>query len=136
MSVSTPASTPTPHRQRVDPSSARRLSTWSLLMLPVFVVVYFVTGVVGEYVVLGWLGLPEGSLFLMEGGVAGWLFEIGFALLLVAAPVAGVWCAVRSLRQGGRWPAWTGLVLNALLVLVVVYTFVDAINMSYFAPLD
>jgi len=27
-------------------------------------------------------------------------------------------------------------VLNALLVLVVVYTFIDAINMSYFAPLD
>jgi hypothetical protein len=138
MSVSTPA--PTPHRHRTPvtpaPADAARSSTWSLLMLAVFVLVYFVTGAFGEYVVLGWLGLPEGSLFLMAGGLAGWATEIAFALALVAPPVAGVWFAVRALRAGGRWPAWTGLVLNALLVLLVAYMFVDAIRMSYFAPLD
>jgi uncharacterized membrane protein len=105
-------------------------------MLPVFVVVYFVTGFVGEYVVLDLLGLPEGSLFLMAGGVAGWVTEVGFALLLIAAPVAGVVFARRALSTERSRMAWAGLVLNGLLVLVVVYTFVDAVRMSYFAPLD
>lgn len=113
-----------------------RLTRWSLLMMPVFVVVFLVTSFVGGYVVLHLLGLPEGALFLMEGGVAGWTAEVLFALLLAGAPVAGVWLAVRAIRRGGRRAAWAGLILNGLLVLVVVYMFVDAIRMSYFAPLD
>lgn len=136
MTVSTSASTPTPHSHRAAPRRHTHLTTWSLLMLPVFVAVYVVTSFVGEYVVLDWLGLPEGSLFLMEEGLAGWVTEIAFALLLVAPPVVGIWFAVRALRDGRRWPAWTGLVLNALLVLLVAYQFVDAVRMSFFAPLD
>lgn len=113
-----------------------RLSSSSLWMLPVFVVVFLVTSFVGEYVVLDLLGLPEGALFLMEGGVAGWFAEVFFALLLVSAPVAGIWLAARALRRGGQGKAWAGLVLNGLLLLLVVYMFIDAIRMSYFAPLD
>lgn len=132
MSITTPA----PHTTSHAPGSSARMTRRSLLMLPLFAAVFFVTSFVGEYVVLDLLGLPEGSLFLMEEGVAGWVTEIVFALLLVAAPVAGVWFAVRALRDEGRWPAWTGLVLNALLVLFVAYMFVDAIRMTFFAPLD
>ena len=113
-----------------------RLASWSLLMLPVFMVVFFVTSLVGEYVVLDLLGLPEGSMFLMEGGIAGWTAEVLFAVLLASGPVAGVWLAVRALRRGGQRKAWAGLILNGLLVLLVAYMFVDAIRMSYFAPLD
>jgi hypothetical protein len=105
-------------------------------MLPLFVVVFYVTSYVGEYVVLDLLGLPEGSLFLMAGGFAGWAVEVTFALLLVAAPVAGVWWARRALKEGPSRTAWAALVANALLVLLVVYMFVDAVRMSYFAPLD
>lgn len=128
--------TPKPHTASHAPGHGARMTRRSLLMLPLFVVAFFVTSFVGEYVVLDLLGLPEGSLFLMEEGIAGWVTEIVFVLLLVAAPVAGVWFAVRALRDQGRWPAWTGLVLNALLVLFVAYMFVDAIRMSFFAPLD
>ena len=113
-----------------------RLTGWSLLMLPAFVVVFFVTSVVGEYVVLDLLGLPEGSLFLMEGGVAGWTAEVLMAVLLATAPVVGVWFAVRALRRGAQRKAWAGLVLNGLLVVWVAYMLFDAIRMSYFAPLD
>ena len=132
MSVSTPApSTGTGPAPRIS-NPAR----WSLLMLPVFVVVYFVTAFVGEYVVLDLLDLPEGSLFLMAGGFAGWAVEILFALVLVSAPLAGTWLAVRAVRSGAGTKAWTGLVLNGLLVLLVLYMFIDAVRMSYFAPLD
>jgi hypothetical protein len=115
-----------------------RLATWSLLMVPVFVVVFVVTSLVGEYLVLDLLGLPEGSLFLMEGGIAGWTAEVLSAVLLAGGPVAGLWLAVRALRGGSRhkaW-AWAGLIVNALLVVLVAFMFVDAIRMSYFAPLD
>lgn len=123
-------------RASADVRQASRLAGWSLLMVPVFLVVFVVTSVVGEYVVLDLLGLPEGSLFLMEGGIAGWTAEVLFTVLLVSGPVTGVWLAVRALRRGGRGKAWAAVVLNGLLVLLVVYLFADAIRMSYFAPLD
>jgi hypothetical protein len=105
-------------------------------MVPVFAAVFLVTGVVGEYVVLDLLGLPEGSLFLMAGGLAGWAAEVGFDLVLLAVPVVGVVLARRALRAGAGRAAWAGLAVNALLALLVLYQFVDAIRMSYFAPLD
>lgn len=126
-------------REPVEPGidhQVLRLTRWSLLMLPAFVIVFLITSFVGEYVVLDLLGLNEGDLFLMEGGIAGWLAEVSFALLLVSAPVLGVWFGARALRHGGAGKAWAGVVLNGLLVLLVVYMFVDAIRMSYFAPLD
>jgi hypothetical protein len=55
-----------------------------------------------------------------------------FALVLVSAPVAGVWFAVAALRRRRKWGAWVGLVLNGLLVLLVAYMFVDAILMTYY----
>lgn len=127
-------SLPTPPPEITAGPSPRtaRLTRWSLLMLPTFVIVYLVTSVIGLYLVLGLLGLSEGDLFLMQRGVAGWVMEVLFALLLVAAPVAGVWFAGAALRRRGRWGAWVGLVLNGLLVLLVAYMFVDAILMTYY----
>ncbi|MGN6577227.1 MAG: hypothetical protein ACTHKG_16260 [Nocardioides sp.] len=105
-------------------------------MLPLFAAAFFATSFFGEYVVLDLLGLPEGSLFLMAGGFAGWAVELGFVAVLLAAPVAGIWLARQALRSGSSRTAWTGLVANAFLVLLVAYLFVDAVRMSYFAPLD
>jgi hypothetical protein len=68
----------------------------------------------------------------MQRGVAGWVAEVLLALVLVSAPVTGVWLAVRSLRRGGAWPAWTALVLNVALVLLTCYLFFDAVRMTYF----
>jgi hypothetical protein len=100
-------------------------------MLPTFLAVFVLTSFVGEYVMLPWLGLHEGDLMLMERGVAGWVSEIAFALVLAAPALAGVAFAVRALRRAGRWQAWAGLAVNALLVLWVVYMFVDAVHMTY-----
>jgi hypothetical protein len=108
-----------------------RWTRWSLWMLPTFLAVFVVTSFVGEYVMLPWLGLNEGDLMLMERGVAGWVSEVAFALVLIAPPVFGVTLAVAALRHSGRWPAWLGLTLNALLVAFVIYMFVDAVHMTY-----
>jgi hypothetical protein len=104
-------------------------------MLPVFGAIFIATSFIGEYVVLALLGLNEGDLWLMERGIAGWTAEILFTLVLVSAPVAGAWLAATALRHGGRWGAWLGLVLNALLILFTLYMFVDAILMTYYPQL-
>lgn len=128
MSVLTPSpGTAADPKQRIN-----RLTRRSLLMVPTFVVVYFITGLIGLYLVLHLLGLNEGDLFLMERGVAGWAMEVLFTLVLVSAPAAGVWFAVAALRRGGRWGALAGLVVNGLLVLLVIYIFVDDILMTYY----
>lgn len=120
-------STPT----RPDP----KVVTWthrSLWMLPAFLVAFFVTGVVGEYVVLPRLGLNEGDLMLMQRGVAGWVCEVGFALVLAAPAVAGIVFAVAALRRSAHVSAWVALIANAALATVVLYMFLDAVHMTYY----
>ncbi len=101
-------------------------------MLPTFAVAFIVVGLIGWLVLMPLLGLNEGGLLLMAGGVAGWTAEIVSDLLVAAPAVAGAWFAVAALRSGGRLGAWAGLALNALLVALVIYTFVDAIHMTYY----
>ncbi len=122
-----PTGTESPRDERMS-----RLTRRSLWMVPLFLLVFVVTDMIGTWLVLDWLGLNEGDLLLMAGGFAGWATEIIFALVLVAAPVAGVWFAITALRRGGKGGAWAGLVLNALLILLVVFLFLDAIHMTYY----
>lgn len=125
------ATTRTPDRVAASGPEATVWTHRSLWMLPTFLVVFLVTSFVGEYVMLPWLGLHQGDLMLMERGVAGWASEVAFALVLIAPPVVGVAFAIAALRRSGRWAAWVGLTMNALLVALVVYMFVDAIHMTY-----
>lgn len=116
-------------------ASGQKVRDWthrSLWMLPTFLAVFAVTGLVGEYLMLPWLGLNEGDLMLMQRGVAGWASEVGFALVQVAPAVVGVAFAIAALRHSGRVAAWVGLALNALLVAFVIYMFVDAVHMTYY----
>lgn len=55
---------PSPRTTAHADKQAHRLTRWSLAMIPVFVVVFIVTDVVGTFVVLPLLGLSEGDLFL------------------------------------------------------------------------
>lgn len=114
---------------------AGRMSGWSWRMLPAFAVAYFITSIAYEPV-LKMRGQHEGDLLAMTEDVAGVVLEVVFALVLVAAPVLGVVLAIRALRRQATRSAWAALVLNGLLVLLVLYQFVDAIRMSFFAPLD
>jgi hypothetical protein len=100
-------------------------------MLPSYLLAFVVTSVVSEFVMLPWLGLEMGDLMLMERGVAGWTSEIAFTAALLAPAGAGIGYAVAALRSGGRRLALVGLIVNALLALLTLYMFVDAVHMTY-----
>lgn len=114
---------------------AGRMSRWSWRMLPTFAVVFLVTSV-AYGPVLKARGQHEGDLLAMTEDVAGVALEVAFAFALAAAPVAGVILAARALRRHVTRSAWTALAANGLLALLVLYQFVDAMRMSFFAPLD
>jgi len=124
--VPSPGAVSRPH------GASPRPTRWSLLMLPVFLVTWFVVGgIVYQALLQGPLGLTEGDLALAAGSVAGWAVEIGCAVVSAIPAIAGVWLAVVALRRGGSGGAWTGLVLNAVCIAFVLYGFADAIRMTY-----
>jgi hypothetical protein len=122
---------PAPHTATHPDEQAHRLTRRAYWMLATFVGAYIVTSFVGLYVVIPLLGLSEGDLFLFARDVAGWAFEILFLLLVLSPLALGVVFAARALRHGARAGAWTALLLNAFFALVMLYTFLDAIRMTY-----
>ena len=118
-----------------EQQQAGRLTKWSWLMLPTLAVVYAVTSLL-SVPILEARGQTKGDLFAMTEDVIGVALEVGFALVLAAAPVIGVIAAAKAVRRHAGGTARLALTANALLVLVVLYQFVDAIRMSFFAPLD
>jgi phosphoglycerol transferase MdoB-like AlkP superfamily enzyme len=110
----------------------QRLTSWSLLMVVVYLMWAAALGFFGSLVLMPWLDLPEGSLLLMAGGVTGWVAEIGMTVLLIAPIVVGVALAVKAVRRGGRWTAWLALGLNAVLIAQAVFSFIDAVHMTYY----
>ena len=123
---------PVPGTARASTQHALHLMRWSWAMVPVFVVVWFVVGLV-SYASLGLFGLHEGDLVLMAHSVAAWAFDVASWLALAAAPVLGIALAVRAERAGAHAPAWAiALGVNAVVLLVVAYQVVDEIRMSYF----
>lgn len=52
-------------------------------------------------------------------------------MIVLAPPVLGVVFASKALRRGAHAAAWTALALNAVLVPVMAYTFLDAVRMTY-----
>lgn len=122
---------PSPETTAAPDHGTARLTRWSLAMIPIFVIVFFVTDIVGTFLVLPLLGLSEGDLFLFAHSAAGWIAEILLFLVGVAAPVTGVVLGAKALRRGGKAGAWAGLVVNAGLALMVCYMLFDAIRMAY-----
>ena len=123
-------SNPVHHTTAHDPVEAARSTRAAWLMVPVWVAMFIATSYAGV-VVLDWLGLEKGDLWLFARNVWGWVAEIGFALLLAAPAALGVAYASRALRRGAHALAGTALAVNALLLLVVLYMFADAVRMTY-----
>ncbi|MGN6612015.1 MAG: hypothetical protein ACTHLJ_09585 [Angustibacter sp.] len=123
-------SNPVHHTTAHDPVEAARSTRAAWLMVPVWVAMFIATSYAGV-VVLDWLGLGEGDLWLFAHNVWGWVAEIGFAILLAAPAAVGVAYAVRALRRGGRGLAGGARAVNALLLALVLYMFADAVRMTY-----
>jgi hypothetical protein len=103
---------------------------WSLLMVPVFLVVFVVASSL-ETAAMHAFGLSKGDLLLMAHSASAWVVFVLLLALLASPLVLGMWFAYRAVRDTGGWPGWVGLVLNAALLAPVVYQCVDQIRMSY-----
>ena len=93
---------------------ARRLTRWSLYMLPVTFVWMYALGLVTW---LLWIKIPnraDESVALTDYGIVGWVAMILFNLLGILPAVVGGWFAVRALRLGARRGALVGLALNGV----------------------
>jgi hypothetical protein len=103
---------------------------WSLLMAPVFLVVFVAASYI-ETAAMHAFGLSEGDLLLMAHSAAAWIVFVLLLTLLASPLVLGMWFAYRGVRGAGGWPGWVGLVLNAALLAPLIYQAVDQIHMSY-----
>lgn len=111
---------------------ASRLTLWSLLMVIATLVWGVALGFFGSLVLMPWLGLSEGDLLLMAGGLAGWVAQVGMTLLLIAPALVGLGLAVTAMRRGGRLAAWLAFGLNAVIIAQAALSFVDAVHMTYY----
>ena len=94
-------------------------------------IVWLLTSVLSQ-ALKGPLGLHEGDVLLMARTAGAWIAEVGFVVIDLAAPVAGIGFGAVALRRGGRALSLAAVVVNAALCLVIVYMFVDDIHMTYF----
>ena len=115
---------------RPSPDAAR-MTRWSWAMVPLFVLVWFVLGIVA-FLSLGLFGLAEGDLVLMAHSAAAWVFFVACWLVIGAVPVAGLVLAARARVLGARLVTWAlPMTVNAVVLLLVAYQVFDEIRMSY-----
>jgi hypothetical protein len=106
---------------------ARRLTRWSLYMLPATVVWM---GVLGLLMWAAWIKNPNRageSVALTDYGVVGWVVMILVNVLGIVPAVLGGWFAVRALRLGARRGALVGLVLNVVVVALVTVNWIASV---------
>jgi hypothetical protein len=98
---------------------ARRVATWSLLMVAATVVAGFIAGAVGTFMQFVVLDLEEQQL-LSEAGA--WGYVVAFLLVaLMAIPASvGIALGVRARRDGESRLGTIGIVANALVVSYLV----------------
>lgn len=119
---------------------ARRVSAhplrWSFLMLPAFLILFIIASLL-EAATMQAVGLTEGDLLLMDKSAVAWIVAILLFALTAAAPLVGIWLGLRATRDGERrpggtaWRGWVALALNAAVLALLVYGFVDQVRMSY-----
>lgn len=113
----------------VDPR-VPRWTRWSLWMLLVSLGALLVAGVLG-YWLLSVLGLEEGDLLLMAGGVAGWAAQLLVFGIMALPTVTGTTFAVRALRHGAGSLAWLGLAGNVALLAPAVLSLLASVWTTY-----
>lgn len=126
----------TTHRGHIagmpDWEGPSRLTRLSWAMVPASLIVWGLVSSALFYALKGPLGLREGEVLLMARNAGGWFAETGSFLISVAAPLAGVVFGVAGFRRGGRGLSLAAVAVNTCLCLLVLYSFIDAIHMTYF----
>ena len=126
--MAVPAAPTHRHRFRLPSEPARRVVTWSLLMVAVTGIAVVIGGVVGTFLQFVVFDLEEQEL-LSEAGA--WGYVAGFVLLVVMVipALVGIVLGVRARRLGERRLGTTGIVVNAL---VAAYVLIPGVATLFF----
>ena len=109
------------HRLSLPEEPARRVATWSLLMVAASVVAALIAGALGTFLQFVVFDLEEQEL-LSEAGA--WGYVAGFCLLalMVLPALVGIVLGVRGRRLGERRLGTAGIAVNALIAAYLVVT--------------
>ena len=109
------------HRLSFPADPARRVATWSLLMVAASAVALMIGGAVGTFLQFWVFDLEEQQL-LSEAGAWGYVAAFCLVVLIVLPAVIGIVLGVRGRRLGERRLGTTGIVVNALIAAYLVLT--------------
>jgi amino acid transporter len=116
------------HRQNLslpaDP--ARRVATWSLLMVVASAVALMVGGAIGTLLQLTVFDLEEQQL-LSDAGPWGYVAAFCIVVLMIGPASVGIVLGVRGRRLGERRLGTTGIVVNALIAAYLLLTGVSTL---------
>jgi hypothetical protein len=109
------------HGLSLPADPARRVATWSLLMVAASAVAMMIGGAVGTFLQFTVFDLEEQQL-LSEAGAWGYVAAFCLVVLMVLPAVIGIVLGVRGRRLGERRLGTTGIVVNALIAAYLVLT--------------
>jgi hypothetical protein len=101
-----------------DPRQASLYTLWSWLMLPGFLVLGSVAGIIGQ-MLAAVAGLHTDKA-LSAGGATGWIILLVVLLIAVLPMIGGVLLARRAIAAGGGGGSKAALVVNAALGILVL----------------
>jgi MFS family permease len=119
--VAVPVTPPPRHRFSLPKDPARRVATQSLLMVAATAVAAVIAGVVGTFLQSVVFDLGEQEL-LSEAGASGYVAAVLLLALMVLPAVAGIALGVRARRLGEHRLGTTGMIVNAVVAVYLVFT--------------
>jgi amino acid transporter len=114
------------HRLSLSTDPARRVATWSLLMVAASAVALMIGSAVGTFLQLTVFDLEEQQL-LSEAGAWGYVAAVCLVVVMVVPAVIGIVLGLRGRRLGERRLGTTGIVVNALITAYLVLTAVGTL---------
>ena len=114
------------HRLSLPTDPARRVATWSLLMVAASAVALMIGSAVGTFLQLTVFDLEEQQL-LSEAGAWGYVAAVCLVVLMVVPAVIGIVLGLRGHHLGERRLGTMGIVVNALIAAYLVLTAVGTL---------
>lgn len=109
------------HRFSLPADPARRVATWSLLMVAASAVALMIAGAVGTFLQFTVFDLEEQQL-LSEAGAWGYVAAVCLVVLMVVPAVIGIVLGVHARRLGEHRLGTTGVVVNVVIAAFLVLT--------------
>lgn len=114
------------HRFSLPEDPARRLATWSLLMVAATALMLVIAGALGTFLGLVVFDLEEQEI-LSEAGAWGYIAGFSLLAIMVLPGLAGIVLGVRARRLGERRLGLTGIVVNGSIASYLTVTTISTL---------